>query len=97
VVGGCEPKKDSQLEPKLLELVAPNTAGDPMSSYRKWLNCRLSDIQERLGKHRVSKPVISRLLKAHDYRLRTNSKQICSKQDPERNLQFGHIPHSPTG
>jgi len=73
-----------------LELVAPNTAGDPMSS-RKWLNCRLGDIQERLGKHRVSKPVISRLLKAHDYHLRANNKQICAKQDPERNLQFEHI------
>ena len=60
-------------------------------SSRKWLNCRLGDIQERLGKHRVSKPVISRLLKAHDYRLRADSKQICSKQDPERDLQFEHI------
>jgi len=58
---------------------------------RKWLNCRLADVQERLGKHWVSKPVISRLLKAHDYRLRANTKQICSKQDPERNLQFEHI------
>ena len=83
-------KKDTQLEPKLLELVAPNTAGDPMSS-RKWLNCRLGDIQERLGKHRVSKPVISRLLKAHDYYLRSNNKQICARQDPERNLQFEYI------
>jgi hypothetical protein len=73
-----------------LELVAPNTAGDPMSS-RKWLNCRLQDIQERLGKHRVSKPVISRLLKAHDYHLRGNNKKICAKQDPERNQQFEHI------
>jgi hypothetical protein len=73
-----------------LELVAPNTAGDPMSD-RKWLNCRLDDIQKRLGVHCVSKPVISRLLKAHDYHLRVNSKQICAKQDPERNLQFEHI------
>ena len=60
-------------------------------SSRKWLNCRLIDIQERLGKHRVSKPVLSRLLKAHAYRLRSNTKQICAKQDPERNLQFEHI------
>lgn len=60
-------------------------------SNRKWLNCRLSDIQDRLGKHRVSRPVISRLLKAHDYRLRVNDKQICSRQDPERNLQFENI------
>jgi len=83
-------KKDPQLEAKLLELVAPNTAGDPMSS-RKWLNCRLQDIQERLGKHRVSTPVISRLLKKQDYHLRGNNKKICAKQDPEHNQQFEHI------
>jgi hypothetical protein len=78
------------MEAKLLELVAPNTAGDPMSS-RKLLNCRLQGIQERLGKHRVSTPVISRLLKAHDYHLRSNHKKIRAKQDPERNQQFEHI------
>ena len=44
----------------LLEVVAPHTAGDPMSS-QKWLNCRLRDIQERLQAHAVSLPVISRL------------------------------------
>ena len=60
-------------------------------SDRKWLNCRLGDIQECLGSHRVSKPVLSRLLKAHNYRLRANTKQICSQQDPERNEQFEHI------
>lgn len=60
-------------------------------SSRQWLNCRLSDLQERLGRHRVSKPVLSRLLKAHHYRLRVNAKEICSQQDPERNAQFEHI------
>jgi hypothetical protein len=60
-------------------------------SNRKWLNCRLSDLQERLGNHRVSKPVLSRLLKAHHYCLRANTKQICSQQDPHRNEQFAHI------
>ena len=62
-------------------------------SSRKWLNCRLQDTlrEERLGKHCVSTPVISRLLKAHDYHLRGNHKQICAKQDPERNRQFEHI------
>ena len=60
-------------------------------SSRKWLNCRLQDIQEHLGQHRVSQPVISRLLQAHDYHLKANNKQICVRQDPERNLQFEHI------
>ena len=44
-------------------------------SSKKWLKCRLEDIQAELSeKHRVSKPVISRLLQAKDYRLRTNRK-----------------------
>ena len=72
-------------------MIIPHTAGDPMNS-EKWLNCRLSDIQEKLGVHRVSKPVISRLLKAQDYRLRVNSKQLeASSQHPERDRQFEYV------
>ena len=76
----------------LLELVAPHTAGDPMSE-QKWLNCRLSDIRQRLEErgHRVSKPVISRLLREQDYSLRANRKQAVGKQHPERDQQFRHL------
>ena len=74
----------------LLDIVAPHTAGDPMSS-QKWLNCRLRDIQERLQAHAVSLPVISRLLKAHDYHLRGNRKAWEGPQRPERDQQFQHI------
>ncbi len=40
-------------------------------SERKWLNCRLADLEEKLAEqgHGVSRPVISRLLHAHDYHL----------------------------
>jgi hypothetical protein len=76
----------------LLELVSAHTAGDPMSS-RKWLNCRLADIQTRLEEqgHGVSLPVISRLLKQHDYRLRLNAKQKEGPAHPDRNRQFEYI------
>ena len=59
----------------------------------KWLNYRLSDIEERLKEqgHTVSIPVISRLLRERDYRLRVNVKAITSKQEPERDAQFQHI------
>lgn len=62
-------------------------------STAKWLNCRLSDIQAELDDgHRVSKPVISRLLKAKDYRLHSNRKQVDSNaQHPERDRQFQYI------
>jgi hypothetical protein len=75
-----------------LDIVSPHTAGDPMSD-RKWLNCRLADIQERLDEqgHGVSLPVISRLLKKHNYRLRANAKQLASTQHPDRDRQFEYI------
>jgi hypothetical protein len=60
---------------------------------QKWLNCRLRDIQERLDAqgHGVSLPVISRLLKEHDYGLRANVKQRAGKQHPDRDQQFQYI------
>ena len=62
-------------------------------SERKWLNCRLADIQDRLGEqgHGVSLPVIGRLLKQNDYALRANVKQTEGKAHPERDQQFEHI------
>lgn len=93
--GGGRPPAEEQdpvLETDLLDIVSPNTAGDPMGS-RKWLNCRLVDIQERLAErdHEVSLPVISRLLKKHDYHLRANVKEREGKQHPDRNRQFEYI------
>jgi DDE family transposase len=59
----------------------------------KWLNCRLVDIQQRLDAlgHAVSKPVISRLLQAHDYHLRANVKQAGGSNHPDRDRQFCYI------
>jgi Rhodopirellula transposase DDE domain len=76
----------------ILALVAPHTAGDPMTT-AKWLNCRLVDIQERLAGvgHAASKPVISRLLRTHDYRLRANVKQAGGATHPDRDRQFRYI------
>jgi Rhodopirellula transposase DDE domain len=75
-----------------LEIVAPHTAGDPMSD-QKWLNCRLGDIRQQLDQrdYLVSKPVISRLLRAHGYSLRANVKQHAGAQHPERDQQFQHL------
>lgn len=72
--------------------MAPHTAGDPLGNGR-WLNCRLRDIQDRLDEqgHGVSPPVISRLLRQHNYRLRANVKELARKQHPDRDQQFEHI------
>ncbi len=76
----------------MLDIVAPQTAGDPISG-QKWVNCRLSDIRQQLDQrgHLVSKPVISRLLRSHGYSLRANVKQHAGKQHPERDKQFRHL------
>jgi Rhodopirellula transposase DDE domain len=62
-------------------------------SQAKWLNCRLSDIRRELParSHPLSKPLISRLLRAQDYSLRANLKQEAGKQHPERDTQFHYI------
>lgn len=59
----------------------------------KWLNCRLDDLQEQLAVqgHGVSRPVIGRLLHAHDYHLHANAKELSGPAQPERNAQFEHI------
>jgi len=53
----------------------------------------LVDIEEHLEErgHGISQPVISRLLKKHDYCLRANVKEQASKQHPDRDRQFEHI------
>ena len=62
-------------------------------SDQKWLNCRLSDIREKVKErgHLVSKPIISRLLHASSYSLRANVKQHAGRQHPERAQQFQHL------
>jgi hypothetical protein len=62
-------------------------------SDEKWLNCRLADIEERLDEpeHRVSQPVISRLLRQHNYSLRANVKEQSNKHHPDRDRQFRYI------
>ena len=60
---------------------------------KKWLNCRWRDIQAKLVEqgYGVSLPVISRLLKAQDYRLQVNHKEAEGPDHPERASQFAHI------
>src|ERR1041385_639838 len=59
----------------------------------KWLNCRLRDLQAKLAEkaHQISLPVISRLLKQRDYRLRANRKNEEGKSPPQRDQQFVYL------
>lgn len=62
-------------------------------SERKWLNCRLADLEEQLDTqgHGVCRPVISRLLQAHDYALHVNVKEVEGTAHPDRDTQFRYI------
>jgi hypothetical protein len=59
----------------------------------KWLNCRLRDLQACLQQkaHVVSLPVVSRLLRQHDYRLRANEKSDEGKSPEQRDAQFRYL------
>lgn len=62
-------------------------------SERKWLNCHLADLEKKLDTqgHGVSRPVISRLLRAHDYALHVNVKEVEGADPPDRDAQFRYI------
>jgi Rhodopirellula transposase DDE domain len=77
----------------LLDLVEPETAGDPMGE-QKWLRSSLRALRDRLAHagHQASAPTVRRLLKKHDYALRVNAKQKeAGAQHPERDAQFRYI------
>lgn len=59
----------------------------------RWLNARLRDLQDKLEErgHGVSLPVISRLLKQHDYSLKANAKDLEGQSPAERDQQFEYI------
>jgi hypothetical protein len=77
----------------LQELVAPVTAGDPMSE-RKWVRASLRSLSRRLGEagHPASPPTVRRLLDAQGYRLHANTKQLeAGTAHPDRDQQFQYI------
>jgi hypothetical protein len=81
------------METELLEIVTPETAGEPMGK-RKWVRSSLRNLRQRLAHmgHAVSAPTISRVLKAHDYALRVNAKEYeAGSHHPDRDTQFRYI------
>jgi hypothetical protein len=75
------------------ELVAPVTAGDPMSG-QKWVRASLRSLSQRLGEagHSASPPTVRRLLDEQGYRLHANTKQLeAGAAHPDRDRQFQYI------
>jgi hypothetical protein len=81
------------IEQVLLDMVEPETAGDPMSAH-KWVRSSLRALSTRLrhAGHPASAPTVRRLLKKHDYSLRVNAKEHeASAQHADRDTQFRSI------
>jgi hypothetical protein len=81
------------METELLEMVMPETAGDPQGE-RKWMKSSLRKLSQRLAfaGHAASAPTISRVLRKHDYSLRVNVKEKeAGSQHPDRDTQFRYI------
>lgn len=73
-----------------MELVVPETAGDPMSE-QKWVRSSLRHLSKRLEHlgHLASPPTVGRLLRKLGYSLRVNvKKQEANGAHPERQQQF---------
>jgi hypothetical protein len=77
----------------LQDLVAPETAGDPMSE-QKWVRSSLRQLSTRLKQagHAASPPTVGRLLEKLGYALHVNAKKLeASAAHSDRNEQFEYI------
>ena len=74
------------------EIIAPETAGDPMSE-QKWVRSSLRHLSEKLKAkgHSACPKTVGRLLKKRDYSLKANVKRQAGSQHPDRNTQFEYI------
>jgi hypothetical protein len=85
-------KKNLDLVDALVNVVEPETAGDPMSE-QKWTRSSLSHITQRLEAegHAVSAPTVGALLLMLGYSMKVNQKRLEGDSHPERDLQFNLI------
>jgi transposase len=85
----------AEIDEKFLQVLRNHTAGDPMDETVRWTNLRLKEIVKALREDhgiRVSKWVVRKLLKKHNYRRRKAQKRCTAKEDiPYRNEQFENI------
>jgi hypothetical protein len=83
-----------EIDEQFLEVLKYDTAGDPMDETVRWTNLRPGEIAQRLaGRYeiKVSRTVVKKLLKKHNYRRRKALKKQTMKNVPNRNEQFENI------
>jgi len=76
----------------LQKIVAPETAGDPMSE-QKWVRSSLRHVSEELKEagHAACPTTVGRVLKQLKYSLKANVKRLAGSQHPDRDTQFEYI------
>ena len=82
------------IDEKFLQVLKYHTAGDPMDETVLWTNLHPAQIARLMyTEHslKVSKTVIRKLLKKHNYRRRKAQKKRTMKDVPHRNEQFENI------
>ncbi len=83
------------LDEKFLDVLRDHTAGDPMDKQVRWTTLTHREIVKALWDDHhipVSRTVVRKLLKKHDYRRRKAQKKLGFKQDiTDRNAQFENI------
>jgi hypothetical protein len=84
--------KKTDLLKKIEELMAEDTAGDPMSG-RKWTRKSTYTVSEELCAEDISLSpnIAGKLLKELHFSLKSNRKTIAETHHPARNQQFGII------
>ena len=82
-------KKKPDLIPALRQVVADDTAGDPITGLR-WTHKTTQKLAQELSRRgfQVSHTTVARLLRLDDYSLRTNRKRLARTHEPERARQF---------
>ena len=83
------------LDEKFLDVLREHTAGDPMDEQVRWTNLTPREIVKALEADHdlvVSRTVVRKLLKKHQYRRRKAQKKLGFKRDiNDRNAQFENI------
>jgi len=84
----------TNIDAQFLEVLKGHTAGDPMDEKVVWTDLTPQEIAKLLEKEhqvKVSKSVIHKLLRKHNYRRRKAQKKQTMKSVPQRDEQFAKI------
>ena len=86
-------EKQADINDVFLSILKEHTAGDPMDEKVKWTNLTKADIAAELTKKgfKVSRNIVKKLLKKHDYVKRKPFKNLAAGSHVNRNAQFERI------